>query len=128
MAPRNVSAEIKAPNGQAREGLRIDFRAEDPAASTYAITDAGGVFVAPLEPLVPYLISSENPFTVNGQSFPAGTMFRVVVPEEDPLAEPSDAPVAIGDVTVEIIDASRPTLLRMITDLQARVTALEPTP
>ncbi len=40
---RQVSAEIQDSTGNAREGLRVDFHATDPAQSVNAITDAGGV-------------------------------------------------------------------------------------
>jgi hypothetical protein len=115
---RPVSTPILSATGAPREGLRVDFHAEPPNESVFAITDAGGVFVAELEPGIPYMVSSENPFSVDGQEFSAGTVFRVIVPE-------GEGPVTIPEVTVEIIDASRPALLAMIADLTARIAALE---
>lgn len=115
---RPVSTAIRSPTGTPREGLRVDFHAVPPGESTFAVTDAGGVFIADLEPGITYMVSSENPFSVDGQEFPAGTVFRVIVPE-------GEGPVTIPEITVEIIDASRPALLEMIAGLTARVAAME---
>jgi hypothetical protein len=115
---RAVSATIGSPVSTPREGLRVDFHAEPPNASTSAVTDAGGVFVAQLEPGVPYMVPVNNAVIVNGQPFPAGTVFRVIVPE-------GEGPADISEVTVEIIDASQPALLAWLNVLDATVTAYE---
>lgn len=121
MTARAVSTAIKSSTGTPREGLRVDFYAEPPNESVYAMTDAGGVFVADLEPGVVYMVPVMNAVIVDGQSLPDGTVLRIIVPE-------GEGPVTILEVTVEIIDASPPALLTMITDLTARVATLEGAP
>ncbi len=115
---RTVSACITDATGAPNEGLRVDFHAANPLQSTSAMTDASGVFVVELVPLVVYQVSTENPFAVDGQPFPAGMVFRVTVPE-------GDGPVTIAEITTEIIDASRPALLGRLLALETRIAALE---
>lgn len=122
---RTVEPTIRDATGTPREGLRVDFYAPSPAASVHAITDAGGVLRADLEPGVTYSVPVMNAVIVNGQDLPAGTVLRIVVPE-------GEGPVEIADVTVAIIDASPPALLTMLETIQtaldaltARVAALE---
>jgi len=115
---RAISATIGSPVSTPREGLRVDFHADPPNANTSAVTDAGGVFVAQLEPGVPYMVPVNNAVIVNGQPFPAGTVFRVIVPE-------GEGPADISDVTVEVIDASQPALLAWLGALEATVRAYE---
>ena len=127
MTTRDITATVGSPVSTPREGLRVDFHAEPPHANTSAVTDAGGVFVAQLEPGVPYMVPVNNAVIVNGQPFPAGTVFRVIVPE-------GEGPADISEVTVEVIDASQPALLERlasmvstITEYESRLTALEAT-
>jgi hypothetical protein len=121
---RKVSARIDSPKQAPREGLRVDFHGVGDTPNAHAVTDAGGVFVVDLPP-GEYLIPSSNAFTVNGQPFPAGTTFRLIVPE-------GAGPVDVTSEAVEIMDLSPPGLMAMIDALQlaqdaltARVTALE---
>ncbi|MDQ3224438.1 MAG: hypothetical protein M3Q75_13345 [Gemmatimonadota bacterium] len=116
--PRPVSASIRNPSGVAREGLRVDFHATPPDVPVNAMTDAGGVFVADLEPGVSYLIPCMNAVTVAGQDFPAGTVFRVVVPE-------IVGPLTLESILAEVIDWSLPAQLAAFAALEARITALE---
>jgi hypothetical protein len=116
--PRSVTTIILSATGTPREGLRVDFHASDPAQSVHAVTDAGGVFVAEVEAGVEYLIPSSNAFSVNGQDFPSGTTFRLIVPV-------GEGPISLTNETVEIIDLSPPTLMREIATLKTRVAALE---
>jgi hypothetical protein len=118
---RAVSATIKDATGRAREGLRVEFHATEPATSVYAITDAGGVFVADLEPGAAYMVPVMNAVYVEGQAFPAGTIFRVVVPE-------GEGPVAIGDVTVDVIDWSLPAQWARMEAIETRLAMLEALP
>ncbi len=118
MSSRPVSATIRSATGDAREGLRVDFHATPPDPSVNAVTDAGGVFVAELVPGVPYMVPVMNAVMVEDQDFPAGTVFRVVVPV-------GEGPATLAEVAVEIIDASTPALLARLAALEARITALE---
>lgn len=113
---RKVSATIDSPNGMPREGLRVDFHGLGGTPNAHAVTDAGGVFVASLVP-GEYLIPSSNAFTVNGQDFPAGTTFRLIVPE-------GPGPIDLSSDAVEIIDLSPPGLLATVTALQTALAAL----
>lgn len=117
---RTVFAAITDPEGKPREGLPVYFHAPAGHTPVVAPTDASGVFRAPLEPQVPYRVSVENAVTVDGVTFPAGTILLVeVTPGE------GDAPGV--EALVGTIDASRPALLDRIVALEARVTALEGT-
>ncbi len=118
---RPVSTIILSATGTPREGLRVDFHASDPAQSVNAVTDAGGVFVAELVPGTAYMVPVMNAVTVEGQDFPAGTVFRVVVPV-------GEGPATLAEVAVEIIDASTPALLGRLAVLESRLTALEVLP
>ena len=102
---RTVSTTIANPQGGAREGLRVDFHAADPAQSTFATTDAGGVFVATLESGVTYHVPTSNPFTVAGVPFPAGAMFVVQVPEGDGAATLAESLVGVLDMSLPAIHA-----------------------
>lgn len=121
MTTRPVSARIETPTGGAREGLRVDFHADDPAQSTHAVTDAGGVFVAELVVGMTYRVPAASAATVNGETYPAGTVFVATVPE-------GEGPVDLSAVTVNVEDWSLPTITRMFADLEARLAALETTP
>ncbi len=117
MKMRDVSAAILSATGTAREGLLVAFHATPPDVSVSAITDAGGVFVAELVPGVTYMVPVMNAVMVEGQDFPAGTVFRVVVPV-------GAGPATLAEVAVEIIDASTPALLARLATLERAVTAL----
>ncbi|MDQ3224529.1 MAG: hypothetical protein M3Q75_13835 [Gemmatimonadota bacterium] len=121
MEMRPVSATILSATGAPREGLRVDFHATPPDVSVNAVTDAGGVFVAALVPGVAYMVPVMNAVMVEGQDFPAGTVFRVVVPG-------GEGPATLAEVAVEIIDASTPALLARLAALESRLTALEVLP
>lgn len=118
---RSVSATIRSTTGNAREGLRVDFHATDPAQSVHAVTDAGGVFVADLVPGTAYMVPVMNAVTVEGQDFPAGTVFRVVVPV-------GEGPATLAEVVVETINASTPALLARLAIIESRIAALEVLP
>ncbi len=115
---RPVSASIHNPSGDAREGLRVDFHAIPPGVSINAMTDASGVFVADLVPGVSYLVPVMNAVTVAGQNFPAGTVFRVVVPDVI-------GPLTLEEILAEVIDWSLPAQLAAFAALEARIAALE---
>ncbi len=115
---RPVSATIRSATGDAREGLRVDFHATDPTQSVHAVTDAGGVFVAELVPGVSYMVPVMNAVSVAGQDFPAGTVFRVIVPV-------GEGPATLADVAVAIIDWSLPAQMTALAALEARIAALE---
>ncbi len=114
---RPVSATILSATGTPREGLRVDFHASDPAQSVHAVTDAGGVFVADLVPGTAYMVPVMNAVMVEGQDFPAGTVFRVVVPV-------GEGPATLAEVAVATIDASTPALLARLATLERAVAAL----
>ena len=115
---RTVSATVRDAMGNPREGLRIDFHADTPGSSTYAVTDAGGVFVANIEPDVPYMVPVMNAVNVEGQSFPAGTIFRVVAPV-------GEGSVALAEVLIEVIDWSLPAQLARIESLEATIADMQ---
>jgi hypothetical protein len=115
---RQVSARITEPNGTPREGLAIFFHAPEGYPPVVAMTDASGVFVAPLEEDVTYRVSVENAVIVDGQTFPAGTVFVV-------MATAGEETATAAEVMQATIDASRPALLDAIDALTARVAALE---
>ena len=114
-----VTATVTGPTGGARESLAVLFQ---PAGETHppviALTDASGVFRAEIEPDVTYRVPVENAVLVDGQPFPAGTVFVVRVP-------PGEGDVAGIDAIVGILDASRPALLDAIDALTARIARLE---
>jgi hypothetical protein len=115
---RPVSARITDPTGAPREGLLVYFHAPDGHDPVIAMTDASGVFVATLETDVTYRVSVENAVIVDGQTFPAGTVFVV-------LAAAGEGTATAAEVMQATIDASRPALLDAIDALTARVAALE---
>ena len=117
MTSRTVTATITDPTGQPREGLAVFFHAPDGFANVVASTDASGVVRADLETGQLYRVSVENAVIVDGLPFPAGTVFRVNVPEGE---GPATAPEAL----VGTDDASRPALLDAIAALQAAHDAL----
>jgi hypothetical protein len=114
---RNVSATVDSPSGTPRECLRVDFHGLGDVPDVHAVTDAGGVFVATLDSGA-YLIPWSNAFTVNGQDYPAGTTFRLIVPE-------GEGPIALTCSAVEIIDLSPPAMMARLAALETRVAALE---
>ncbi len=118
---RAVSTTITEPNGTPREGLQVAFHADPPAVPVHVVTDAGGVFVAELEPGVTYRVPSSNAFTVNGVSFPAGMMFVVEVPE-------GEGPVDLAEVTVGVQDMSAPAIDARLRALEAAVLLPSPDP
>jgi hypothetical protein len=115
---RQVSATITEPTGTPREGLAVFFHAPDGYSPVVAMTDASGVFVADLETDITYRVSVENAVIIDGQSFPAGTVFVV-------LATAGEGTATATEVMQATIDASRPALLDAIDVLTARVVALE---
>jgi hypothetical protein len=115
---RQVSATITEPTGTPREGLAVFFHAPDGYPPVVAMTDASGVFVADLETDVTYRVSVENAVIVDGQTFPAGTVFVV-------MATAGEGTATATDVMQATIDASRPAFLDAIDALTARVAALE---
>lgn len=142
MSTRTVHATITEPSGQPREGLLTYFHAPEGHDPVTATADASGVIRPVLETGVTYRVSVENAVIVDGVAFPAGTVIVVEVPE-------GDDPATAVEVLVDIIDASRPALLdrlaaleqavadlqftagtnaAAISDLDGRVTALEPEP
>ena len=102
--PRTVIAAVTDPAGTPREALPIYFHAPDGHEAVVAMTDASGVFRAPLEVDVTYRVSVENAVTVDGQVVPAGTVIAVRVGE-------GEGDVAGVDAVVGTVDASRPALL-----------------
>ena len=118
---RAVSAAILSAAGAPREGLLVAFHATPPDMSVSAVTDAGGVFVADLVPGTAYMVPVMNAVMVEGQDFPAGTVFRVVVPV-------GEGPATLAEVAVAIIDASTPALLARLAVLESRLAALEVLP
>jgi hypothetical protein len=115
---RQVSATITEPTGAPREGLLVYLHAPDGYPPVVAMTDASGVFVADLETDITYRVSVENAVIVDGQTFPAGTVFVV-------MATAGEGTATATDVMQATIDASRPALLDAIDALTARVVALE---
>jgi hypothetical protein len=115
---RPVSARITDPTGAPREGLLVYLHAPDGYPPVVAMTDASGVFVADLETDISYRVSVENAVIVDGQTFPAGTVFVVLVTAGEGTA-------TAAEVMQATIDASRPALLDAIDALTARVAALE---
>lgn len=118
---RTVSTTIANPQGGAREGLRVDFHAENQAQSTSATTDAGGVFVATLEPGVTYHVPTTNPFTVAGVPFPAGVMFVVEVPE-------GEGPATLAESLVGVLDMSPPAVHARLAAIEAALDLPTPQP
>lgn len=118
MSARTVTATVTEPTEAPREGLAVYFDAPAGHADVIALTDAAGVFRAELEPAVIYRVPVENAVIVDGQPFPAGTVFVVRVPD-------GEGDVTGEDAIVDVIDASRPALLDMIAALATRVEALE---
>lgn len=115
---RTVFATVTEPTEAPREGLAVFFDAPDGHDDVIALTDASGVFRAEIEPDVIYRVPVENAVIVDGQPFPAGTVFVVRIPD-------GEGDVAGEDSIIGILDASRPALLDMIAALTARVEALE---
>jgi hypothetical protein len=115
---RGVAATITDPSSAPREGLAVYFHAPEGYSPVIAMTDASGVFVAMLEEDIDYRVSVENAVIVDGQPFPAGTIFVVRVTAGDGAMTASEA-------MQSSLDASRPTLLDTIDALTARVAALE---
>lgn len=115
---RQVSATITDVTKAAREGLLVFFFAPSGTPHVTAMTDASGVFRVDLEPLIPYRVSVENAVIVDGQSFAAGIIFQVIVPE-------GEGPVSLDQVDIQFIDASRPAILDRIALLESRILALE---
>ena len=115
---RTVTATVTEPTEAPREGLAVFFDAPDGHDDVIALTDASGVFRAEIEPDATYRVPVENAVIVDGQPFPAGTVFvvRVAAGEGDVTGE---------DAIVDVLNASRPALLDMIAALTARVEALE---
>jgi hypothetical protein len=107
---RQVSATITEPTGTPREGLAVFFHAPDGYPPVVAMTD--------LETDVTYRVSVENAVIVDGQTFPAGTVFVV-------MATAGEGTATATDVMQATIDASRPAFLDAIDALTARVAALE---
>lgn len=104
MPTRLVSAPIHEVTGTPREGLPVMFHAPAGHDPVVAMTDAAGVFRAPLEPGVTYRVAVQNAVKVAGQLFPAGTIIRVTAPA-------GEGPVPLEAVTIETQDASAPALL-----------------
>ena len=100
---RTVTATVTEPTEAPREGLAVFFDAPDGHDDVIALTDASGVFRAEIEPDVTYRVPVENAVIVDGQPFPAGTVFVVQVTV-------SEAPTLGTYVTSTIVgtDASAP--------------------
>lgn len=115
---RSVTATIVQPDGTPREALAVYFHAPAGFANVVAQTDASGVVRADLETGQLYRVSVENAVIVDGLPFPAGTVFRVTVPDGEGTATATESLVGTDD-------ASRPALLDRIAALQETVTAQE---
>lgn len=125
MTVRSVAATIISPASVPRDGLPVTFYPSDGSAPIIAMTDASGDMRVELDTSLTYRVPVENAVTVDGLSFPAGTVFVVQVPD-------GDGPATAIECLAGTINGSRPALLDRIAAqdvaiaaLTARVDALE---
>lgn len=114
---RSLTTCIQSVTGTPREGLQVDAIN---GGTLSAITDAGGVFVLPLEP-GDYRIPFTGAVRVDGVAYPAGTAFRVTIPE-------GEGPIAWADALTGIEDASLIALLQRIEVLETAAQIASPAP